>query len=130
MKTNQTKLFYTPKEAAQILNITRRQVYTLIYENFIPACKIGQAVRIPITQIQSYKEKRIASDIPFNLNTAPCLLGIKDIQSILTVSYFTIYRLIKNKKLNAFIAPNETCYTIRKKDLIQYLNKTLAENDA
>jgi len=51
----------------------------------------------------------------------PSILNLQDICSILSVSPDTIYREIRDKKLNAFKADGE--WNILKNDFIDYMEK-------
>jgi excisionase family DNA binding protein len=52
-------LFAKPAEAADLLRISRAQVYVLIKRGDLPSTKIGAELRIPIAAIEAMAEKAI-----------------------------------------------------------------------
>lgn len=54
LKDQSLKELYTPAEVAEILNVSRSQVYKLVSQNIITSTGEGRSVRIPRTTIDEY----------------------------------------------------------------------------
>ncbi len=50
----QEEHYFTPAEVAQRFRVTRQAVYNWINEGKLPAVRLGQAIRIPSSALQSF----------------------------------------------------------------------------
>jgi excisionase family DNA binding protein len=48
-----------PDEAGEILGVSRRQIYRLIFDGEIVAFKVGTALRITAESLEAFKKRRI-----------------------------------------------------------------------
>jgi excisionase family DNA binding protein len=55
------KLLLTPQEAAEALSINRSTLYILLMRGEIPSIMIGRARRIPVSALQEWIARQIAS---------------------------------------------------------------------
>lgn len=63
MQTEQVpvKLLLTVIEAAQVLNLSRSLMYELVLTGQVVSLKIGRARRIPVSELQAYVARQVAS---------------------------------------------------------------------
>ena len=55
-----TKLAVKVSRAAEALDISRSQTYTLIARGELPAIRIGSSVRVPLAALRAFVENRTA----------------------------------------------------------------------
>jgi excisionase family DNA binding protein len=51
------KELYRPEEVAEVLGISRAQVYRLLSQNALPVTKIGRSTRIPAVALRQWVEE-------------------------------------------------------------------------
>jgi excisionase family DNA binding protein len=51
------KKFYTIKETAALIKVSRQQIYSLIKQNKFPHTKIGSRIIIPVNLLDDYLKK-------------------------------------------------------------------------
>lgn len=56
------KLLLTPEEAAEVLGISRRTLYSLLVAGTIRSVKIGSCRRVPTAALEEYVESLVAGD--------------------------------------------------------------------
>jgi excisionase family DNA binding protein len=54
------RLLYRPIEAAEQLGISRTKLYELIAAGEIPAVVVGKRMRIPVSALREWVERRVA----------------------------------------------------------------------
>lgn len=50
------KLMLRPREAAEAIGIGRTQLYRLVKARIIPACRLGNSIRIPVAALKAWAE--------------------------------------------------------------------------
>jgi excisionase family DNA binding protein len=59
-------IFAKPAEAADLLRISRAQVYVLIKRGDLPSTKVGAELRIPIAAIEAMADRAMAEQASRN----------------------------------------------------------------
>lgn len=62
------RVFYGPREVAEILGVSKKLVYTLLKENKLPHIRVGRQIRVSVADIKalrsSYDEDGISTTVP------------------------------------------------------------------
>lgn len=62
MEQSEPKMFYRVSRAAEVLDISRSQMYKLIADGF-PAVKIGKSIRVPARELNEWAAKKVAEGL-------------------------------------------------------------------
>jgi excisionase family DNA binding protein len=57
------RLVLTYQEAAELLGVSPRSVWTLVNTGALPAARIGRSVRIPRTELEKYLATRVKESL-------------------------------------------------------------------
>lgn len=62
MTSTDSKILLKPSEAAELVSLSRSEVYELIRDGIIPSVRVGKSLRVPVRELKAWAEQ-LASQV-------------------------------------------------------------------